>query len=79
MHFVNIYLYLYYNNNKKHKNKAVVKGLYGKKCIDTNEIIKNSEDICIYILRVSGVALVPGIAFGDDDAVRIAFAVSMQM
>lgn len=36
--------------------------------------INNSTDMCEYLLDVAHIALVPGIAFGDDSCVRISYA-----
>lgn len=38
--------------------------------------IKNSTDLCMYILEEHGVALVPGEAFGEDRGIRISYAAS---
>lgn len=38
--------------------------------------IKNSSDLCTYFLEKAGVALVPGLAFGDDACVRFSYAVA---
>ena len=43
---------------------------YGKTTID------NSEDICMYFLYDANVALVQGIAFGDDNCIRFSYATS---
>ncbi|MFW6414854.1 MAG: pyridoxal phosphate-dependent aminotransferase [Thermodesulfobacteriota bacterium] len=39
-----------------------------------NEKIQDSTQMCTYLLEQAGVALVPGIAFGDDTCVRISYA-----
>lgn len=41
-----------------------------------NERIKGSVDLCAYILEKAHVAVVPGIAFGNDKCVRISYAVA---
>jgi len=38
--------------------------------------IKNSSDICRFLLEHAGVVLIPGAGFGADDFVRLSFAVS---
>jgi len=38
--------------------------------------IKNSTDLCMYLLDKGHVALVPGDAFGDDNHIRISYAAS---
>ena len=47
-------------------------GLY-----DEGEVIRNSIDLCSYLLKKTGVALVPGEAFGSRENVRISYATSM--
>ena len=39
--------------------------------------IRNSNDLCMYLLEEHDVALVPGEAFGDPTGVRISYAASM--
>ncbi len=39
--------------------------------------IKDSTDLCEYLLNEARVALVPGIAFGDDDFVRFSYATGL--
>lgn len=39
-------------------------------------VINNSLDFCEYIIEYAGVSLVPGIAFGMDDHIRISYASS---
>ena len=39
--------------------------------------ISGSADLCLYLLEEHGVALVPGVAFGDDNGVRISYAAGM--
>ncbi len=41
-------------------------------------VIRNSEDLCMYLLKEAGVGLVPGSAFGDDRYVRLSYATSME-
>jgi len=40
--------------------------------------IKGSLDMAAYLLEGVGVALVPGVAFGEDNFLRLSFAVSME-
>lgn len=40
-----------------------------------NDTIKNSIDLCGWILEKAHVAVVPGAAFGDDNCIRIAYAI----
>ncbi len=40
--------------------------------------VRGSLDMAAYLLEGVGVALVPGIAFGEDDFLRLSFAVSME-
>ena len=51
-----------------------VSSYYGKK-YDKYEI-KDSNDLCTYLLYEANVALVPGAAFGDDDCIRLSYATS---
>ena len=51
-----------------------VSSFYGKKLGQT--IINNSLDFCDYILNEAHVSIVPGIAFGMDDHIRISYASS---
>ncbi|WP_038056993.1 pyridoxal phosphate-dependent aminotransferase [Thermodesulfobacterium hydrogeniphilum] len=46
---------------------------YGKKTPEGKEI-KNSVDFAEYLLDFAKVAVVPGVAFGDDNFIRISFA-----
>ena len=58
--------------------------LYGKNVPATSiftekygkTVIENSTDFCMYILYDANVALVQGIAFGDDNCVRLSYATS---
>jgi aspartate aminotransferase len=47
---------------------------YGKSYNGT--IIKNSSDLCMYLLDKGHIATVPGSAFGEDKCIRISFATS---
>ncbi len=40
--------------------------------------IRNSTDMCHYLLEHEKIALVPGVAFGNDKCVRLSYAVSME-
>jgi aspartate aminotransferase len=40
--------------------------------------IRGSADLCDYLLNEARVALVPGIAFGDDGFVRLSYATSLE-
>lgn len=44
----------------------------------SNSIIKNSSDLCMYLLKEALVATVPGSAFGDDRYIRLSYATSME-
>ncbi len=44
-----------------------------------NGRIKNSQDMCKFLLEEAGVALVPGDAFGDDRCVRLSYATSEEV
>ena len=44
-----------------------------------NETVRNSVDLCEYLLNEASVAVVPGIAFGDDRCFRVSFAASEQV
>lgn len=52
-----------------------VSELFGKK-FENNEI-KNSTDLANYLLDFAKVAVVPGIAFGDDEHIRLSYATSL--
>lgn len=41
-----------------------------------NERFPDSTSLCTYLLDEAGVALVPGVAFGDDRCIRISYAVN---
>jgi aspartate aminotransferase len=49
-----------------------VSSFYGKS--DGESVIKNSNDICLYLLSKGFIATVPGSAFGDDKYIRISYA-----
>jgi aspartate aminotransferase len=54
----------------------VVNAYFGK--TDGEETIKNSTDLCMYLLNKGHVSTVTGSAFGDDNCIRISFANSME-
>lgn len=45
---------------------------------DGEEVIKNADDLCMYLLNKGHVSTVTGAAFGDEQCIRISFANSMQ-
>jgi aspartate aminotransferase len=45
---------------------------------DGEEVIKNADDLCMYLLNKAQVSTVTGSAFGDAQCIRISFANSMQ-
>jgi aspartate aminotransferase len=49
---------------------------YGKKCGD--RIIRGSFDLAEYLMEEAHVAVVPGIAFGEDNCTRFSYALSME-
>lgn len=51
-----------------------VKSYYGKS--DGTTVIKNSDDLCMYLLYNAHVACVAGGAFGNDDCIRLSYATS---
>lgn len=53
-----------------------VSAYYGKKHNDT--LINDSVSFCKYMLEEMKIALVPGVAFGDDNCLRFSYAVSME-
>lgn len=53
----------------------IVKGLYGKRF--NGRKINGSMDVADMLLE-KGVAVVPGIAFGDDECVRLSYAISKE-
>lgn len=50
--------------------------LFGKRFGQT--VINNSQDLAEILLEDSGVALLPGIEFGDDGAIRISYALAAE-
>lgn len=52
-------------------------GAYGK-TTPAGKKIENSTDFAAYLLEDAKVALVPGIAFGDDRYARLSYAISME-
>lgn len=53
-----------------------VKEYFGKKAGD--EVIKDADDLCMYLLNTAHVSTVTGRAFGEPDCIRISFANSME-
>jgi aspartate aminotransferase len=53
-----------------------VSSCYGKKL--NGKPINSSLDLSAYLLEHAGVALVPGVAFGDDRYIRLSYATSME-
>lgn len=53
----------------------VVKAYFGKKI--GNQLIKDADDLCMYLLNTAHVSTVTGRAFGEPDCIRISFANSM--
>jgi len=51
-------------------------GSYIGKKLPSEKIISGGEDICQMLLEDHGLAIVPGHAFGKDDAIRLSFAAS---
>jgi aspartate aminotransferase len=51
-----------------------VSSFYGKS--DGSKIIKNGDDLCLYLLETAHVSLVTGGAFGDENCVRLSYAAS---
>ncbi|MEQ8575988.1 MAG: aminotransferase class I/II-fold pyridoxal phosphate-dependent enzyme, partial [Fulvivirga sp.] len=49
---------------------------FGKKIGE--RVIKNADDLCLYILEEAHVSLVTGDAFGDANCVRISYAASVE-
>ncbi len=52
-------------------------GCYGKKT-PKGKLIETSSDFAAYLLEDANVALVPGVAFGDDRYARLSYAISME-
>lgn len=53
----------------------VVKAYFGKSA--GPEVIKDADDLCMYLLNTAHVSTVTGRAFGEPDCIRISFANSM--
>jgi len=53
-----------------------VSEIYGAK--NGSETIKDSNDLCLYLLSEGQVALVPGDAFGSPNCIRLSYASSME-
>ena len=53
-----------------------VSSLYGKVCDD--KTVAGSASLAEYFLDAANVAVVPGIAFGSDDHIRLSYATSME-
>jgi aspartate aminotransferase len=53
-----------------------VSSFYGKKTSD-GKVIKGSLELCAFLLDKHLLAVVPGIAFGNDSCVRLSYATSM--
>jgi aspartate aminotransferase len=54
----------------------VVTAYFGKK--NGEELIKDADDLCMYLLNIAHVSTVTGRAFGEPTCIRISFANSMQ-
>jgi aspartate aminotransferase len=52
-----------------------VRSFYGKRFRD--QLVRNSATMGTYLLDAHRVATIPGIAFGNDDCLRISYACSM--
>ena len=52
-------------------------GVYGK-TTPSGKKIENSSDFAAYLLEDAKVALVPGVAFGDDRYARLSYAISLE-
>ena len=53
-----------------------VSAYYGKRFEDRE--IKGSTDLCDYLLDQARIAIVPGDAFGEDDCIRLSYAISLE-
>ncbi|GAB4301625.1 MAG: pyridoxal phosphate-dependent aminotransferase [Desulfuromonadia bacterium] len=53
-------------------------GVYGK-VTPAGDKIENSTDFAAYLLEEAKVAIVPGVAFGDDRYARLSYATSMEL
>ncbi len=54
----------------------VISQYFGRK--NGDEVIKDADDLCMYLLNTANVSVVTGRAFGEPTCVRISFANSMQ-
>jgi len=54
----------------------VVTAYFGKK--NSEEVIKDADDLCMYLLNTAHVSTVTGRAFGEPTCIRISFANSME-
>lgn len=54
-----------------------VSALYGKSC--KGRKITNSTEMSEFLLEEANVAVVPGVAFGSDDHIRLSYATSMEI
>ena len=54
----------------------VVTAYFGKK--NGEEVLKDADDICMYLLNTAHVSTVTGRAFGEPNCIRISFANSME-
>ena len=54
----------------------VVKEYFGKK--NGSEVLKNADDLCMYLLNTAHVYTVSGSAFGEPTCIRLSFANSMK-
>ncbi|HEX6179695.1 MAG TPA: pyridoxal phosphate-dependent aminotransferase, partial [Chitinophagaceae bacterium] len=54
----------------------VISQYFGRK--NGDEVIKDADDLCMYLLNTANVSTVTGRAFGEPTCVRISFANSMQ-
>lgn len=54
----------------------VISQYFGKK--NGDEVIKDADDLCMYLLNTAHVSTVTGRAFGEPGCIRISFANSMQ-
>jgi aspartate aminotransferase len=54
----------------------VVTAYFGKK--NGEEVLKDADDLCMYLLNTAHVSTVTGRAFGEPNCIRISFANSME-
>ena len=54
-----------------------VSGVYGK-ALGDGKTLNGSLELCDYLLDKARVAVVPGVAFGDDRCVRLSYATSLE-